>query len=110
VLVFAALVVVHGMLVAALSGRYSRTLPPLSSQRRAQVAYLPLLLLIPVVSLTLVIAVGGLVAAGLSLIRPLVHALRSPTATLAGRIALTVVVLIALPGFLSAVADILAEA
>ena len=69
VLVFSAVVLVHGMLVAALAGRYSHALPPPSARRRALVAYLPLLLLLPVAPLALILAAAGLVVVGLSMKR-----------------------------------------
>ena len=110
VVVFSALVLVHGMLVAALAGRHSHTLPPPSARRRALVAYCPLLVLIPVVLLALVLAVAGLVVVGVSRAKPVIRAIRSHTTTVAGKIVLSVVTLVALPGFLSAVIDIATEA
>jgi len=110
VLVFTALVVVHGMLVAALAGRYSHALPLPSVKRRALVAYLPLLLLIPVAPLALIVAAAGLVVVGLSRAEPVVRAVRSRTTTVAGTVVLLAVSLAALPGFLSSVIDIAAEA
>jgi len=106
VLVFSALVLVHGMLVAALAGRYSQTLPPLSPRRQTLVAYVPLLLLIPAVPVVVILAVVGLLAVGLSRAEPVIRAIRSHTTAVAGRVVLAVVALVALPGFLSAVIDI----
>ena len=106
VLVFSALVLVHGMLVAALAGRYSQTLPPLSPRRQTLVAYVPLLLLIPAVPVVVILAVVGLLAVGLSRAGPVIRAIRSHTTAVAGRVVLAVVALVALPGFLSAVIDI----
>ncbi len=110
VLVFTALVLVHGMLVAALAGRYSHALPLPSVRRRVLVAYLPLLLLIPVAPLALILALAGLVVVGLSRARPIVRAVRSRRTTVAGRVVLSAVALAVLPGFLSAVIDIAAQA
>ncbi|MGI8809190.1 MAG: hypothetical protein ACR2KK_15395 [Acidimicrobiales bacterium] len=108
VVVFSAVVLVHGMLVAALAGRYSRTLPPPSRRRRTVLAYVPLLLLAPVAALTLILIVAGILAVGLSRVQPLMRRLRSPTTTVAGTVLLSLVTLVALPGFVSAILDIAA--
>lgn len=108
-LVFTALVVVHGMLVAALAGRYSRTLPPPSLKRRTLIAYAPLLLLIPAVPVAVILAVVGLLAVGMSQAEPVIRAIRSHAGAVAGRIVLAVGTLVALPGFVSAVVDIATE-
>ena len=110
ILVFSAVVLVHGMLVAALAGRYSRALPLPSRRPRALVAYLPLLMLLPIAPVVLIIAVGGLVALGLSRVEPLMRAARSRRTLVGGKVVVAVVVLIALPGFLSAVIDIAGKA
>lgn len=110
VLVFSALVLVHGMLVAALAGRYSRALPSPSWQRPAVFAYLPLLLLLPATFAVVVLAVVGLVVVGLTRSESLLRAFRSRNVTAAGTIALSVAALVALPGFVSAVVDIVSEA
>jgi hypothetical protein len=60
VVAFGGLVVVHGMLVAAIAGRYSRVLSLPSTNRRSLVAHAPLALLAPVGGVVAVIA--GLVA------------------------------------------------
>jgi hypothetical protein len=109
VIVFSALVLVHGMLVAALAGRYSRSLPPPSWRRRTLMAYAPLLLLIPAAPVAVVLAVVGLLAVGLSRAEPARKAIRSHATAVAGRIVLSVVTMVALPGFASAVIDIAAE-
>jgi hypothetical protein len=106
VVVFSALVLAHGMLVAALAGRYSRVLPQASSRLRSLVAYTPLVLLIPVFPIALFLALVGIVAVALSRLSPLVEGLRSRNFTVAGRVVLTAIVLVSLPGFVSAVVDI----
>lgn len=106
VVVFGALVVVHGMCVAAVAGRYSRALP-LVSGRRSLVAYTPLLLLAPMAGVVLPVVLVGVFATLAGRARGLVAAVRSPGVTAAGRVVFAVLVLIALPGFVSAVADIL---
>jgi hypothetical protein len=110
VLVFSALVLVHGMLVASLAGRYSQALPLPSKRRRAVAAYLPLLLLLPVAPVAVMIALVGLLVVGLSRVEPVLRATRSRAAMLGGRVVIAVAVLIALPGFLSAIIDIAGEA
>jgi hypothetical protein len=108
--VFSAVVLVHGMLVAALAGRYSRALPLPTKRRRALVAYLPLLMVVPIAPVMVIIAVGGLVAVGLSRVAPLVRAFRSRRALVGGQVVVVVLVLVALPGFLSAFIDIAGRA
>ena len=107
VVAFTALVVVHGMCVAAVAGRYSRTLPLVSGRRRALLAYAPLLLTAPVAGVLPLVAVAGAVVTAASRAQGLVAAVRSPRFAAGGRAVLVVLVLIALPGFVSAVADIL---
>jgi len=109
VLVFAALVLVHGMLVAALAGRYSRTLPLPSLRRRTLLAYAPLLLLVPAPPVVVILSLIGLLAVGLSRAQPVIKALRSHATAVAGRVVLAVVTIVALPGFVSAVMDIATE-
>ena len=107
VVVFAALVVVHGMCVAAVAGRYSRTLPVVAPRRRTLLAYAPVLLMAPVAGLLLPVVLVGVVASLAGRARGLVETLRSPRFTTAGRAVLAAAVVVALPGFVSAVADIL---
>lgn len=103
---FGTLVVLHGMLVAALAARYSRALPLVAFDRRSVLAHAALLALIPAFPVLAVAAVGGLVAVALSRVKRLVQALGSHTSLVGGRIALAAISLAALPGFLSVVADI----
>lgn len=107
VVVFGALALAHGMSVAAVAGRYSRALPVLSRRRRSVLAHAPLLLMAPVAGVVLPVALVGVVAVLASRARPLAAALRSRQFDVVGRAVLAAVVLLALPGFLSAVADIL---
>lgn len=103
---FGALVVLHGMLVAALAARYSSGLPLLAADRRSLLAHAPLLALIPAFPVLAVAAAGGVVAVGLSRLEPLVEALRSRKALVGGRIALAGISLAALPGCVVTVLDI----
>jgi len=106
VAVFSAVVVVHGMLVAALAGRYSRVLPLPSRDRRSLIPYAPLIVLVPVAPAIVPIVAVGALTVGLSRLAPLVGALRSHGALIAGRVVLVAVGLVALPGCLSALVDI----
>jgi hypothetical protein len=103
---FGAVVVLCGMLVAALAGRYSSTLPLVAADRRSLAAHAPLLVLIPAVPALAAAAVGGVLAVGLSRLQPVVETLRSHKALVGGRILLAGVVIAALPGCLSTVVDI----
>lgn len=107
VIVFGALVVTHGMLVAALAGRYSRVLPLISRRAPALVAHAPLLLLAPMAPMALPLAAVGAMTVIVAQARPLAEGLRSRSVTVAGRVVLATVALVALPGFVSGVADIL---
>jgi hypothetical protein len=107
VVAFAALVLFHGVLVAALAGRVSRALPLLDAGPRAVAGHAPLLLLVPLVLVALVLLVVGLVAVLASRLPPVAAAWRDHRMLVAGRAVLAVAVLAALPGFAAAVADIL---
>jgi hypothetical protein len=108
VVAFAALAVFHGMLVAALAGRLSRSVPPLTARPAAVAAHTPLVLLLlrgPVEGLVVVL-VGAVVVLA-TRIRVLAAAWRSRRVVTVGRVALTGAAVAALPGFVSAVVDIL---
>jgi hypothetical protein len=107
VVAFVALGLFHGMVVAALAGRYSRALPLVASRPRALAVYAPLLLLIPLFFVLPVIFAVGLVAVIVSQIRPAVAFWHDHRVVRVGRVALAAVGLIALPGFVSAIVDIL---
>ncbi len=109
--VFAALVVTHGMLVAALAARFSRALRPFTRSRSA-VAYAPLALLLPVFPALLALAAVGAVTVAVSRANPRVgeegiaERAVGPRTLVAGRAVLVAAALISLPGFVSAVAHI----
>jgi hypothetical protein len=107
VVVFSAFVVAHGMLVAALAARYSDVLPLVSNETRSIIAHAPLLLIAPAALAAVPLAVVGAVAVLAARFRPLVVGLSSRRTTAAGRVVLAVVVVVALPGFVSSVTDIL---
>jgi hypothetical protein len=105
---FAALVVFHGMLVAALAGRLSRAVPLLAARPRAIAVYVPLFLLaLPGVPVALVLIVVGVVVVVVSRIPSIVAAWHSRFVVPVGRVALAVAALVAFPGFASALVDIL---
>ena len=107
VVAFAALVLFHGMLVAALAGRVSRSVPLLARQPRAIAAHAPLLLLAPLPPVVLALTVVGALVVLATRARPVVAAWHARRLVPAGQLVLALVALVALPGFLSAVADIL---
>ena len=107
VVVFVGLVLAHGMLVAALAGRYSRSLPLLSRRRGAIAGHLPLLLLATTGLGVVILAIVGILAVALSRLRPVLEVIRSHRFVLVGRIALGVIVLVALPSFITSVSAIL---
>lgn len=103
---FGLLVVLHGMLVAAVAARYSRALPLVAANRRCLLAHAPLLVLIPAFPALIVTAIGGVAAVGLSRLKPVVEILRSHKTLVAGRMVLAGISLAALPGCVITVADI----
>ena len=106
---FSALVVTHGMLVAALAARYSRRLAPFSAGSRAWLGYAPLLALVPIFPVLAILGAGGAVAAliGKTGGRPSeLGPGMSHGALIGGRAVLCGAALVALPGFVSAVTDI----
>jgi hypothetical protein len=103
---FGTLVLLHGMLVAALAARYSTALPVVSN-RRSLLAYIPLLVLVPVFPVYGVFAlVGGFVVALRRRLRSMARYVRSRQGLIGGRIVLAGISLAALPGCISAIADI----
>jgi hypothetical protein len=107
VVAFAALVLFHGMLVAALAGRISREVPLLGREPRAIVAHAPLLLLAPLVPVVVALAVVGALAVLVTRARPVVAAWHARRLRPVGQAVLALLAVAALPGFLSAVAGIL---
>lgn len=112
-LTFGLLIVLHGMLVAAVVGRYSQSLPllatPLRTNDRATTArywaLVPLLVLFP---LAILAFIGGVaVLLGSLLVRNTAW-LRSRHMIIAGRVLLVAAALVSLPNFVSAANTILA--
>jgi hypothetical protein len=94
------------MLVAALAGRLSRAVPLLAPTPRAILAHVPLLLL-ALGSVALVAAIVGVVVVQASQVPAVAAAWRDRRLVTAGRVVLALVVLVAFPGFASAIVDIL---
>lgn len=104
---FTALAVFHGVLLAALAARLSRAVPLLGTRPGAILAYAPLLLLLPLPPVPLLLAAVGITAVLVGRIPAVVAAWRDPRMVTSGRIALAALAVVALPGFASAVVDIL---
>ena len=107
VLAFTGLAVFQGVLVAALAGRVSRALPLLGAGPRAIAAHAPLLLLVPLGTAGLLVAIVGAVVVLASQLPTVVAAWRDRRLVTVGRVALVLVAVVAFPGFASAVVDIL---
>jgi hypothetical protein len=107
VLAFSALVVVHGMLVAALAGRASRAVPLLTREPLAIAAHTPLLLLVPLLPVVGVLAVVGVLVVLATRARPVLVAWHARRLVPAGQVLIAMVALLAVPGFTAAVASIL---
>ena len=107
IVVFAALVLAHGMCVAAVAGRYSRVLPLLSRRIPSLLAYGPLLLLAPVAGVFVPVALVGVVTVLAARVPTLVAAVQSARFTMIGRVLLVAITLVALPSFVVTATDIL---
>jgi hypothetical protein len=108
VLAFTALAVFQGALIAALAGRFSRLVPLLAAQPRVLAVYAPLLLLaLPGPGVAVVLIIVGIAVVLASRIPAVVAAWHSRPAVTIGRLALALVVLVAVPGFASSLVDIL---
>ena len=103
---FGALVVVHGMAVAAVAARYSAVLPLPARDRRVLLRYTPLLAAAPVPVVLLLGALAGVAVTGFSQVAGVAAVARSAAVTRAGRVALAVAAAAGLPGFVSGVAAI----
>jgi hypothetical protein len=103
---FAALVLFHGMLLAALAGRLSRAVPLLALTPRAIIAHVPLLLL-ALGSVALVAAIVGVAVVSASQVPAVAGVWRDRRLVTAGRVILSLVALAALPSFARAITDIL---
>ena len=110
VIVFVALGLAHGMLVAAIASRYSRLLPPISKRPGAIAAHAPLVIygmafpvLVPIVGV-------GVLATVLSRSAKIRRLIASARIEKAGRVLGVALAAIALPGFAAALIDIAGRA
>jgi hypothetical protein len=111
VLVFTALALVYGVVLAAFVARLSRWLPLPASDRPTVLRYLPIALLTLGAFPFTILAVPVLVVVGLFVVAahewsPLVDALGSRAGVLVGRALLAALVLVSLPGAIQSITDI----
>jgi hypothetical protein len=107
VVAFSALVLFHGMMVAALAGRVSRSVPLLGRDPRAVAAHAQLLLLAPLALVAGILVVVGALVVLATRFPSVVAAWHARRLMPAGQVALALIALAALPGFVSAVASII---
>ena len=105
-LAFGALVVLHGMTVAALAARYGRALPAPAADARVAVRYLPVLPLLMIVPVAAATLVGAAVAIAVDRSPAIRAQLESRTTFVAARLALVVAAVVCLPGSISTIVDI----
>jgi hypothetical protein len=103
---FGTLVLLHGMLVAALAARYSAALPLIARDPRALLGHAPLLVLVPVVPALAIALIGGVAAVALGPVRAVGAWLSSRRALVTGRVVLGAIGAAALPGAIATVAEI----
>ena len=107
VLIFTALALAFGLVLAAFAGRLSAWLPLPSNDRATVARYAPIGVLALVgFQLTLILSAVGAVVVAATRCQPLVRAARSPAALWLGRAILVAIVAFALPDALASVADI----
>lgn len=109
---FGLLIVLHGMLVAALVGRYSQSLPLLgtplrTTDRRTIVRYWPLLIVLVLFPLAILAVAGGVAVVLSSLLIRNTQWLRSRQVIVVGRVLLVAAGLVSLSSFVSAASTIL---
>ncbi|MDQ1375015.1 MAG: hypothetical protein QOJ09_2353 [Actinomycetota bacterium] len=105
-LAFGALLLVHGMTLAAFAARFRSTLPPLAPTPRVLARYMTLALAALFAPLGAAAVVGAGIVWTVRRRPALVDRLRSRAALVTGRAVLGAGALVALPGFVGAVADI----
>lgn len=107
ILTFATLVLLHGMLVAAVAGRYSRSLPLISKDWRTVIPYAPLLLLVPGIALLLVVLLGAVVALTVNALPKAREIWASRRVSVAGRVLTVGATAVMLPIFVMSMVEIL---
>jgi hypothetical protein len=105
--VFAALTVLHAIVLVAVMARVSRSLPLLRKRPRVVLAYSPLLLLVPTTAVGAAAVLVMLAGAAVSTNPAVRHLWAHPRVLLAGRLLIATVVLLSLPAFITTLADIL---
>lgn len=104
---FSVLVILHGMLVAALAARLSRSVPLITADRRTVAWHTPLAVLIIGPAIVIILAAVGALVVLVARVPVVVRTWRDDRRrTLIGRVLLLGMVTVALPGFFSALADI----
>lgn len=105
VLLFTVMILGHGMLLAAITGWYSARLPV--QPARPWLAFSPLIAAVLYLPAAFLVLIGGvLTAIGAALVPGIGRWWASRPATWSGRIALTLLVALSLPGFIAAVVSI----
>jgi hypothetical protein len=108
VLVFTALALAFGVVLAGFVARLSGWLPLPSTERAVLVRYAPIsAIAVLAYVFTIILAAVGVAVVAVSRWRPLVDWVRSPTAVRLGQLALLGVVAIALPNAVGSLSDIL---
>lgn len=109
VAVYVALGLGYGMLVSAVAGRFSRALPELAREPRVLARYAPLLLLVPLYVFVVPLAFAGLAALLVTRTQGLENPVLERRLLLAGRILGVTAALVAAPGFVTGVVDIVSR-
>ena len=107
IITFVTLGLLHGMLVAAIAGRYSRSLPLISKDWRTVIPYAPLLLLIPGFVLLLLVVLAAAVAIVLNALPKVNEVWMSHRVSVAGRVLAVGATVIMLPFFVMGMVEIL---
>jgi hypothetical protein len=104
---FTALAVLHTFVLFAVMARVSQSLPLFAATPRVALAYLPLVFLLPTVTFGAAVVVVLLAGAAVST-RPAVRRVwANPRVLVAGRTLIAIAALVALPSFVTTIADIL---
>lgn len=108
ILLFTTIAVLHGVMLDAVTTRYSRSLPVLPFKLKESFPYAPLLILLPGFPLLVPIVLGGLITVA---VMRIAGTRRLPFEPLLwGRVLIIAVASVSLPGFLSATIDIVGRA
>ena len=105
--IFAALAVLHALVLVAVTARVSQSLPLFGATSCAALAYSPLVLLLPTATIGAAVVLVMLAGAAVSTSSGVRHLWAHPRMLLAGRLLIAVVSLASLPGFITTVTEIL---